>query len=494
MTPSPSGTDKIPIRKSDGTIVMVDVAVAMEEKEKGAEVPAKPPFDHIAHGAKGSSLESLPLEKSKPKEDVKPASPPSSSKAPQVPSNDQKESFSLKDLGDDKNLSTKLEEETKIHAKQPSKSISTDKNKETEAPKHGASAEVLKEKIQKLAGSVAADPPTVPDIPTDVHPMDDQPAPLPDEAKQQPESIDWQASVQKVIESLELGLFDESHEARLRNVILSRLRDVRSVVQTTEALKKDRSEGGLGLADADVQKALAVINAEYESIHSKEVVGVSEPAYKKVEDPFRPKAELDALAEAELPFVAANPYLDTIAQHYTTKDLPLEQKQTPAEEIKPEVSPIALKPEEPQKQEGPKTKQFVTPTEENSLVKGGKAVVKPTMQDVVAKKRLMGPIDELKGMRLIDFRRLGTNTEERLQRVQDMIHDLEDESFGKKVEAIKAWRMNPLYQQYLGLGSESLTSNKSINDVITGKEQVGEETLSIEEFEMLTDFNKGLRY
>ncbi len=357
--------------------------------------------------------------------------------------------------------------------------------------------------------------------------------------------INWEASVDKVINVLDVNLFDDSAKVRLRSVIMSRLRDVRDFLATKEVLTKSRTEGGLGLVEADAVKVLNNIDIEYNTIHAKQGNTSSEKGINLgvVEDPFDQQAKIDALVASEIPYSESNEYMDAIAQAINKTKTPDKSvkpvtkpktidstitTQTPAKPLV-EPKPVVLKskpvgpvagiklkidaedkvsatPKPPPitpKEIKPEPKPFVLDKElkkagadikQNIIKPTAVSKPKPTMNDVVAEKRLMGPIDELRTMRLVDFRRLGNSTSERLQKVKNHIEELEDESFAKKVEAIAAWRSNPIYRMYVSIGSQGLMGTQTIADVIKEKQQKGEEILTQEEFEKLTDFNKKLKY
>ncbi len=364
------------------------------------------------------------------------------------------------------------------------------------------------------------------------------------------DGVNWQASVDRVMDNISIKLFDDNAHNRLRSIILSRLRDVRDLVVVREYLTKGRDEGGLGLSDEDASSIIVDIENEYKHIHKNNNINsdIKKVDTSVVEDLYKPQAKLDALVESDIPYVETDVYKNAIADYLGTVSKPMPQTE-PKEiqdlsgNIKNQKSPTAkisdtssdfpkmqsladdeskvdtvkeqvidkkLKLESsfvPQpKVELKKTPEPSisfnaelatdnTPSIRKEVVRPTSATKsKPTMKDVISKKRLMGPIDELSSMRLIDFRRLGNSTEERLQKVKEHIEEMEDISFTKKVEAIKAWRSNPIYQMYLQLGSQSLMGSQTVEDVIKAKEEAGEETLSKEEFEQLTDFNKKLRY
>ncbi len=116
------------------------------------------------------------------------------------------------------------------------------------------------------------------------------------------------------------------------------------------------------------------------------------------------------------------------------------------------------------------------------------------MVDVRAKPLAVGPIDELRLFSLIDFRRLDSNPKQAAARLKEKVKLLEDESYEKMVEGVRAWRVSPLHSLYVALGQEGLMSNKSIAEVIQARKAAGQNTLTEPEFEAVMELNKSLRF
>lgn len=123
-------------------------------------------------------------------------------------------------------------------------------------------------------------------------------------------------------------------------------------------------------------------------------------------------------------------------------------------------------------------------------------VIKPVIKKVetTPKYALTGPVKELKDLTLENFRRLGETTEERIEKMVGKINLLEQDSFTKKAEGIKAWRQSETYQLYLNLGLESMTSGKEVQKIIEEYKTSGQKTLNFDEFSTISDLNKLLRF
>lgn len=119
---------------------------------------------------------------------------------------------------------------------------------------------------------------------------------------------------------------------------------------------------------------------------------------------------------------------------------------------------------------------------------------RPWVADIKGLPRLTGPIEELKTMNVTDFRRLGPDPTASVRRVYDKIQRLGKESFTKKAEGIRAWRESDVYQLYVAMGQESLLTAKTIRDVIVSRQQGGQPSLSEQEFVLIADLNRKLRF
>lgn len=119
---------------------------------------------------------------------------------------------------------------------------------------------------------------------------------------------------------------------------------------------------------------------------------------------------------------------------------------------------------------------------------------KTRVEDVKFVPKLIGPIDELREMDLVNFRRLSENSTDAAVKIKEKINFLEEDSFAQRLEGIKAWRQSPINKLYLEIGQQSIANKLPINAIIG--ERLGEEkeSLSLEEFNAVMELNKDLRY
>ena len=154
-----------------------------------------------------------------------------------------------------------------------------------------------------------------------------------------------------------------------------------------------------------------------------------------------------------------------------------------------EVSKVSVFPEAPSL---PKVNRVAVPKNTKSTVTD--VVEKASLTPEKLKKTLTGPVEELEVMSLNTFRRYGNTGLERAQKILQKINILEKDSVTKKTLGITAWRKSPVYQLYLELGSTSLLKGQEITQMIADKKTAGQEVLTVEEFQAISDLNKLLRF
>ncbi|MBI4779648.1 hypothetical protein HY797_04345 [Candidatus Falkowbacteria bacterium] len=119
---------------------------------------------------------------------------------------------------------------------------------------------------------------------------------------------------------------------------------------------------------------------------------------------------------------------------------------------------------------------------------------KTRIEDVKYVPRVMGPLEEIRYMDLINFRRLDRDPQKSANKVKSKISLLEEEGYDKKLEGIKLWRINPINKLYLEIGRSSIGENKPVDVIIEERKINNQEYLTAEEFKAIMDLNKSLRF
>jgi len=119
---------------------------------------------------------------------------------------------------------------------------------------------------------------------------------------------------------------------------------------------------------------------------------------------------------------------------------------------------------------------------------------KAKVEDVKYVPRVMSPLDELKYLDLINFRRLDKDPSLAVNKIKNKISLLEEEGYGKRLEAIKLWRSSPLNRLYLEIGHLSISENKPVDVIIKERISQAGDYLTAAEFQAIMDLNKSLRF
>jgi hypothetical protein len=107
--------------------------------------------------------------------------------------------------------------------------------------------------------------------------------------------------------------------------------------------------------------------------------------------------------------------------------------------------------------------------------------------------RLVGPIEELRRLTLVDFRRLSPDAVLAAQRIRQRILLIGQESIEKRLKGIQAWRSSDVHEAYCLLGYICLERNKNIDQIIEERIAHQEETLTRSEFDAIMEMNASLR-
>ena len=227
------------------------------------------------------------------------------------------------------------------------------------------------------------------------------------------------------------GLF-----GRLRSLILSRLKEIRDDEQVLNYATRSPETGGLGLSE--------LVAGDLVNLIKKYLPSKSKLVNKVVKEE----------AETEIPITA-------------TKMAPAKVYFPEREVKKPEVI--------------------------------GKQVVHDVIAPVITlatatvneEKRSVGPVEEFKFMTLVDFRRLAGKPAQAVEILKEKLVGLKTESYLLYSQALAGWFLSPLYNQYCEVFRRSLNEKKKISDLLLIKNK---EELTLEEFEALLDFSRGLNY
>jgi hypothetical protein len=310
---------------------------------------------------------------------------------------------------------------------------------------------------------------------------------------------------------------DEYLATRLRNVISSRLRDVRNSVELLGLLQRDSKVGGMGLDKAAADEMAKIIETSYEEFRKKiesEEKGKLEVQLteqrKKIEEKRKKDAEEHARwyeekikkkqsAEAESKQVAQalkKGFESKAAAHpVDLKNAAIEKKQYGELVAAPANNRPTL---DIQRKTAAQSGISPAPRAVKVSTATAAAAKVPSLrvdgvQRVVSPK-LSGLADEVGGMTLQSFRRLAKTPQEAATKLKQRFDTLGEEGFEQKVSAIKAWQSSPLMKMYLDLVTQSFKAGKPLVDIADARRKAGEDGLTRDEVEVLINLNNSLHY
>ena len=119
---------------------------------------------------------------------------------------------------------------------------------------------------------------------------------------------------------------------------------------------------------------------------------------------------------------------------------------------------------------------------------------RPKMEDVRLRPKIMGPLEELRFLDLVNFRRLGGSPKEITNKLVMKIKLLEKDGYDRMVEGVSAWRQSPVNRIYVRLVQEAAMKGVVLRTVIESRQAENKETLSMEEIEAIMAMNNQLMF
>ena len=121
---------------------------------------------------------------------------------------------------------------------------------------------------------------------------------------------------------------------------------------------------------------------------------------------------------------------------------------------------------------------------------------KPILHDVRPvepdKQQSLGPIDEIRNMTLLDWRRLVDKHASAVAIMLEKLANFKMESFVWYLQAVQAWQASPLYEQYKAVIKQALASRLKFSDLLNN--QPNKDDLKLAEFMALVQLNKQINY
>ncbi len=331
--------------------------------------------------------------------------------------------------------------------------------------------------------------------------------------------------VNNIIASAQINFGSEDLIKRFKQIISTYLRGIRDRIETKQTLMKPLLEGGLGFDEESADKVLRTSTVGGKKTDAP--VSIQPPV--DVPGPLagdRPAPQVNRQFKIkEPPRAKVNIAKDTVAglKESGVRDLDYDLaalkeagKQSrpvgkldvkhelapPPPSLRPQapgsVSPAPAVKREKQAAEamsGQAVDRVAVETKPRIQIRRpGEGGYKKRIEDVKYMPKIMGPIDELRYLDPVGFRRLAQQPDEITAKIKEKINLLEEEEYSKRIAGIQAWRRSPVNRLYLQIGRDSISQGKPISVIIEERKNAGKDYLSSAEFEAIMDLNKSLRF
>jgi hypothetical protein len=323
-----------------------------------------------------------------------------------------------------------------------------------------------------------------------------------------------EASIDEIYRASGIATDDEAMAKRIRTVIGNRLRDVRDQMETLETMVQPKELGGLGLGQEAARAILNAIQVKLKSVHdahlgevaSQKTAWVAKERGEKAEagtgEAQSAQSELERLYQSivsktkkapEAPPVPAVP-APAAPVAAAPANLPIATANPIPPELRaPAVVPLPVPPPPPPKPPPPPL-TVVRPSPGVAVMPpAGQGAAKPKMEDVKPVARLTGPVEELRAISIVDFRRLSKDPADACAKIKDKIDVLAEQSYTRRTEGIAAWGASEVVRTYLELMGEGL-NGMPLKDAVAARQAGKRPYLTPEEFQAVAALSRQLRY
>ena len=319
-----------------------------------------------------------------------------------------------------------------------------------------------------------------------------------------------EAEAADILKEARVDLGDEALKKRFKNLVVSRFKGIRDIIDAREMLTKESELGGMGFSKEQAETILAIIESRHKIMSNTENKITEEiPLIQKNEEMItiqreaplsdgKPEAlageaqapfgEKEKLAEARkdiLKLIQEMPdydFLPGITKGSASKAKEVQTSQPQAQNL--EKNNIALV----EKLPGAMEKELPNP----EIIK----YTEPKMPEGKMRQdvNLVGPIDELRILDITEFHRIDSDPIVACKRIKEKLATLEQDSFTQLTRGIAAWRQSPIYKLYVDIGRASIMKKTPIEQVINDLKKTAKPYLTVDEFNAIMDLNEQLRF
>lgn len=289
-----------------------------------------------------------------------------------------------------------------------------------------------------------------------------------------------------ILKEARVDLSDEGLKKRFKNLVVSRFKGIRDIIDAREMLTKESELGGMGFSKEQSEVILKIIEERQKNRTNKENNITEElPLIQKNDDMITIEREAPA-EDAKTPSGKKNEFAEA------RKDILKLIQEMPDYDFFPGIS----------KGNAPK-KIVITPAESlPNIVKTAEPVhaqpkyEEPKMPE--GRKRqdvsLVGPLDELRILDITEFHRIDSDPVRACGRIKEKLATLEQDSFTQLTRGMAAWRQSPIYRLYVDIGRASIMKKMPIEQISGELKKAGKPYLTADEFNAIMDLNEQLRF
>ena len=265
------------------------------------------------------------------------------------------------------------------------------------------------------------------------------------------------AKVDAVFGNIDLPISDELRP-KIRSLILSRLKGIRSNDQVEEKLAAPKEMGGFAFKETEISQVMRAIalGLNHKKSETKEVKNTPKVQKKDTSTaiPLPPQEIMDNTKK--------QPMLESVTNNVSSR------QSTGNKPILHDVLPA----------------QNHIPAPEKS------SELQKTEVPAQVNRQSMGPVQEVENMSIIAFRRLSSDPKNAIVQVENMINTIKNDSFLLFIEAKKAWYSSPLFLQYNGLITEAINNKRTLQEQLAFQNMPN--PLTMADLEVLITFNHSL--
>ncbi len=319
-----------------------------------------------------------------------------------------------------------------------------------------------------------------------------------------PLRVELEEVVDKVMEhgAHSMEQWDELLKKRFRAIVSARLRGVRDAVETSDMLARAVKIGGMGMTNAmehgawSIEQSMEQIEKAFSEFQEKWKAFEK----KRIED-WKKKQQEQRVQQVQREQVKGQEDLDVRYRRLVGDNGAARQSAVPPSALGGQTSPNAAQARRPalpleEKKEKIQSAAVKPPPPKPSLPppKLTSVVLPPgKVTDVRTPQKLVGPVEELKGLTLEDFRRLGT-PDEAVAKISARIDMFGKESLNKRVDGIKAWQMCEVNRTYQAITAASFSQRKNMLEILEERKTANLSTLTPDEFRVIMELNQKLRF